>query len=353
MPANNFNQSINKINQKITDHITHLLLSKKISQQKLASESGIAQSTISKLLNGEANFSLNQLIRISEALKDNIFNTISSDDLGCQYTPASDAILELSETDNIILNTDRPAFKGYLNTEYNTYFLSTVSGVKDIITGKIKFKSSSSKHCEVDFTLYTGKKDILNKDIVKHYTGIMLISIPLSTCYCILKNEEIGELSFISFSHMFLLNESMRCRSCCVLTTSSGEQRRPTVNRMIISDYRFDFKDKNDYIFLFGQLKMNNKKILIYNKDLLEIEKYTQFKTVDFSNVYNKTKDSDIIEIDENLILGLEININQKIDLINQLRAVSLADSKNKISTNTDEFLYSYIQSKDATMKNT
>lgn len=47
------------------------------------------------------------------------------------------------------------------------------------------------------------------------------------------------------------------------------------------------------------------------------------------------------------------MTVRRKIDLINQLRVVSLADSKSKISTNTDEFLYSYIQSKDATMKNT
>ena len=239
------NNSVININKKVINTIKQLMLSQKITQQSLSERSGIAQSTLSKLLRGDANFSLNQLVQLSNALRNNIFNTIASSDFNNIVSSASNSILELTENDNIILNTDRPAFRGYLNTNYFTYFFSTVSGVREIIKGRISFSETASKRCCVEFTISTGKKDIQNNDIFKKYTGCMLISIPLSTCYCILKNEEIGELSFLNFQHMFILNESMRCRVCSVLTTSSGEPRRPTTNRMILSDYEFNLDDPN------------------------------------------------------------------------------------------------------------
>ena len=332
-------------NKEIINKIKQLMLSRKITQQSLSEKSGISQSTLSKLLNGDAHFSLNQLIRLSKAFGDNIFNTIASTDFRNGVSLNSNSILELTETDNIILNTERPAFKGYLNTSYYTYFLSTVSGSKEIIKGKISFSETAYKRCGVTFTLNTGKKDIQNNEIIKQYTGCMLISIPLSTCYCILKNEEIGELSFLNFQHMFIFNESMRCRVCSVLTTSSGEQRRPTTNRMILSDYKFNLDDSNDKNFLMGQLKMNNKNILIKNKNFSEIiEGKQQYEEIFSSR--SSGIESNIICIDENLILASSLNIEEKISLINELRAASLADTKNKISTNTDEYLYSYIENK-------
>ena len=98
------------------------MLSQKITQQSLSERSGIAQSTLSKLLRGDANFSLNQLVQLSNALGNNIFNTIASSDFNNIVSSASNSILELTENDNIILNTDRPAFRGYLNTISPIFF---------------------------------------------------------------------------------------------------------------------------------------------------------------------------------------------------------------------------------------
>ena len=136
-------------NKEIINKIKQLMLSRKITQQSLSEKSGISQSTLSKLLNGDAHFSLNQLIRLSKAFGDNIFNTIASTDFRNEVSLNSNSILELTETDNIILNTERPAFKGYLNTSYYTYFLSTVSGSKEIIKGKISFSETAYKRCGV------------------------------------------------------------------------------------------------------------------------------------------------------------------------------------------------------------
>lgn len=116
------NNSVININKKVINTIKQLMLSQKITQQSLSERSGIAQSTLSKLLRGDANFSLNQLVQLSNALGNNIFNTIASSDFNNIVSSASNSILELTENDNIILNTDRPAFRGYLNTNYFTYF---------------------------------------------------------------------------------------------------------------------------------------------------------------------------------------------------------------------------------------
>ena len=50
-----------------------------------------------------------------------------------------------------------------------------------------------------------------------------------------------------------------------------------------------------------------------------------------------------IIELDENQILGLNGSLKEKIDVICALRSESLANKNNKIGTNTDEFLFEYI----------
>ena len=131
-----------------------------------------------------------------------------------------------------------------------------------------------------------------------------------------------------------------------MLTTSSGEPRRPTTNRMILSDYEFNLDDPNDKNFLLGQLKMNNKKILITKNDFLHIIEAKKEYSMIFSSESSDIE-SDILSIDENIILASSLDLNKKIAFINELRTSSLADNKNKISTNTDEYLYSYIKNKN------
>ena len=89
------NNSIININKKVINTIKQLMLSQKITQQSLSERSGIAQSTLSKLLRGDANFSLNQLAQLSNALGNNIFNTIASSDFNNIVSSASNSILEL------------------------------------------------------------------------------------------------------------------------------------------------------------------------------------------------------------------------------------------------------------------
>lgn len=339
---------MNNINtQKITDKLKKIISTRLTelnwSQQKLADKTGIAQPTISKLLTGNSVFSLNQLIKISSAIDINLFGSINTTDLNLSSVTPLNFPLPIEESDSLIINATRQAFKGYINNNYNIYFLSTVSGATEIITGTISFSMSQSDSCDVNLIIYTGKKDLLGNSITKNYSGTMIISIPMSTCYCPLINIEIGELCFLEFHHMFLFNEQMVCRVGAALTVSSGENRRPTMHRLIISDYKFDINNENDKDFLFGQLRLNNKKILINEEDLSEILKRYNNKKI--SETITKTQ-ANIIELDENNLLAMDLDIKDKIALINILRSKSYANKNNKISTNTDEFLYEYIKNK-------
>lgn len=342
----NFESTINNINDKIINIINAKLVETNTTQQQLATATGIAQPTISKLLNGSSKFSLNQIIRISTALGENLFACVSCEDFDSANVSNPYDFMPIEETDSLVLSSNRPAFKGYINNVYYTYFLSTVSGIDEIIRGELVFSTTQYNRCKVNFKLYTGKNDISGIPITKNYIGNMIISIPFSTCYCTLTNSELGELCFFSFHHMFLLNEHMKCRVGAVLTTSSGENRRPTLHRMIISQYEFDLNNKKDKYFLYGQLKLNNKKIIIKNSDFEEILSDFKAYSAKIKHLVEFENQESIIEIDENQILGLTGSLKQKIDLICALRAKSYANKNNKIGSNTEEFLFEYIQDK-------
>ena len=84
---------------------------------------------------------------------------------------------------------------------------------------------------------------------------------------------------------------------------------------MILSDYKFNLDDSNDKNFLMGQLKMNNKKILIKNKNFSEIiEGKQQYEEIFSSR--SSDIESNIICIDENLILASSLNIEEKIKFV-------------------------------------
>lgn len=339
----NFDSTINNINHKLISIINTKLTEMNSTQQQLAIATGIAQPTISKLLNGSSKFSLSQIIRISAALGENLFASVSNEDFDSANVSDPYAVIPIEETDNLILSSNRQAFKGYLNNTYYTYFISTVSGITELIHGELSFTPTRYNRCRVNFKLFTGKNDISNNPITKKYIGNMIISIPFSTCYCTLTNAELGELCFMSFHHMFLLNEQMKCRVAAVLTTSSGENRRPTLHRMIITQQEFHLDNPKDKQFLYGQLKLNNKKIIIKNTDwedvLLNYKDYSDaLENITESNAQDK-----IIELDENQILGLNYTLKEKIEIICALRSKSLANNNNKIGTNTDEFLFEYI----------
>lgn len=349
----NYDESIIKYQKSILTRIKSIMNDQNITQQDLASQANINQSMISKLLSGSSVLTLNHIIKICMVLKISPSNLFAFDDEDLDELFEGERIYSddlIPENDNLICNTSRPAFKGYLDTNYYIYFYSTMSFEENkILHGTLSFKKSdNSKRCEVSLELYTGKKDLDGKEFTKTYKGEMIISISLSTCYVILVNPVIGEMCFFSFRHMFLFNQEMLCRVAEVLTTSSGEHKYPTVHRMIISKYKLDTKE--DKHFIRGQLRFNTSDLMI-EKCAFEKLKEEEIvrnspELIQFFEEINTQKELTYLKLEENLLRNIAISSHYKILGISILRQYAYSSRYNKIGSKPNEYIYKYTQSK-------
>ena len=339
--------------EKVLKTIKEKLQNLKITQKKLSDITEISQPTLSKLFCGKTKFTLEQLARISYALKLDIAELVSFSNTNLPFQSSSIASTHfIPENDNLVCTTNRPAFKGYIGNTYYIYFYSTISSEIQLIHGTLSLTASAENKCIIDLEIYTGQTDVSGNRIKKAYTGDMIISVSLGSCYCSLFNAEIGELCFLSFHHMFLFSQDILCRLGAVLTTSSGGNRRPTLHRMVISKSEFDLTEGNkDLHFLKGQLKLNSSKILVSKNDFQKLLKESNLEQDNelkkfFSTFETLASQNEYYEIDESALLGMTFSVDTKIYGINLLREVSAADKYNKISTKSDEFLFEYISKK-------
>lgn len=336
---------LDEISKKLTDVIISKMQTLGYTQKKLAELSNISQPTISKLLSRDSCYTLNQLITLSNVLNTNLLAIVASASQLATY--ASDGLLSsyhIKENDNLVLDTSRPAFKGYIANKYYTYFRSTISSEEKIIEGELEFISEANNNCSARLILYTGKIDISGNRVTKQYFGNVIISIQMATCYCILFNQQSGEFCFFSFHHMFLSDENLHCRTGAVLTTSSGENKRPTLHRIIFSERKFDTGNEKDLLFLKGQLCMNSRKIIIEENVLQQlIKEYPDLETLLQTINIDSCKKS-VYSINENQLLTSALDIDKKIECINRLRVNGHHENYNRISSKTDEYLFQYYQ---------
>lgn len=333
----------------IANRIKSIMHDKGFKQQDVAEKTGINQSMISKLLSGSSTLTLNNIINICSVLKISPSALLSTENTPLNELFDGDEVYStglMSDSDNLVFDTSRQVFRGYLNIPYFVYFYSTMSTEDKILNGKLLFKKSdNNKRCEAKLELFTGKKDLDGKEITKLYTGEMAISIPMSSCYVTLVNYELGELCFLCFHHMFLFNQEMLCRVAEVLTVSSGENKRPTAHRMIISKYELN-TDEDEY-FIKGQLKLNGSDIIIEKEKFealkeLEFVKKSKNLLMFFSEIEN-TKELTYIKIEENMLRNISIDVHDKVLGISLLREYAYAPKHNKIGSKPDEYIYKYI----------
>ena len=345
----NKNYSFAQYNNKIIEKINEAMIKANINQKKLSNETDISQSTLSKLLSNKSKFTIEQLVKICLALEINISNLVSFNNLGITFTDNVYSTNYIADSDNLVCDIRRPAFKGYVGNKYFIYFYSTVDSENKIINGTFELYASEDKRCKINLEIYTGQIDVLGQKITKKYTGDMIISIPLSSCYCILLNKEIGEMCFLNFHHMFLLSQNMLCRVGTVLTTSSGENRRPTIHRIVLSKYPYDIENNSeDLMFIKGQLKLNDSKITVskekFEKLLEEMKTTNLTDIIEFLNKFkNLSLEKTYYCIDENKLLDSSIEIMTKVNGISLLREASTSNKYNKINSVPDEFLFQYI----------
>lgn len=171
-------------------------------------------------------------------------------------------------TDRITREMSDSVFKGY-DGKYYCYFYPTISEEKNFLNGILEI-SKYINQVKLKIVYSNAKENDEIEEIEKEYVGTIEISKSLGACYCILKSNKLGEMSFLTFRHKYLNNKQNDCRMAEVLTVSAGESHYPTVQRMFIS--REEIQQKDLYLIL-PMLKLNCEEIIISKTNLEQLVK--------------------------------------------------------------------------------
>lgn len=342
---------------QIIKSIISLMEEKSIRQLDLATRSNISQSSLSKILKGEMRLTLQHIFKICLALDVSpeelisLTPKISNNTFDKSYSNYNDTGLINEQYMNeqiLIRDKNHPAFNGYTNNTFYIYLFSTITTESFLLEGRICFDSKNSSFCKADMTLDTGKVNAEGKPTEKHYSGELIISLTMGACYCILTNPEIGEICFLNFRHMFIFNQNLECRVGTISSTSSGGNRLPVVQRILISrkPLHVSGKDQSDLEFVQGQLRLNNSMVLISRNDLDElIEKYKSDQNLSgfFKKFAEISEKKEYNVLDESCLQNIPVSSSVKTKGLSLLRNMSTALRYNKVSTKTDEYVFEYI----------
>lgn len=347
----------------VINRINTLLSEKKIKQADLAMRSHISQSSLSKILKGEMRLTLQHIYKICTALNITpedliaINKDLPNSTSSYYFDKIDDAGIFNEEYLNeqvLIRDINHPAFNGIKNNEFYMYLYSTITSESFLLDGKISFDATSSSFCKAKMILNTGKINTDGEPIKKYYEGELIISLTMGACYCLLVNADIGEICFLNFKHMYLFNRNLECRVGTISSTSSGGNRLPVIQRILITKQplKVNGNDLSDLEFIQGQLRLNNSKMLVSSKDLRNLyEKYENDpELLEFFKRFEEISDtSQYFLLDEASMKDISITSDVKTEGLGILRNVSTSSRYNKVSTKTDEFVFEYICNKTNT----
>lgn len=337
--------------------INRIMEEQSIKQLELSAKTNISQSSLSKLLKGEMRLTLQHIYKISQALNllpEELLPFRDSNTSSELSTKASySGIINEKDINSqmLIRNSKHSAFNAYRNTTFYLYLYSNTDINPLLLEGKIKFDTKNYSFCKVDMEIDSGKNSTDGKPIFKHYSGELIVSLTMGTCYCILTSLDMGEICFLNFRHTFLYNGPMECRVGTMSTTSSGENHLPVIQRIIISKTQLNISetDSTDLEFIQGQLRLNDSKIIISRNELLDLyDMYIDDEDLrpffgELFDIGSNSKEFTII--DESFFQDISVSTKVKSLALSILRNHSLASKYNKISSKADELVYEYITS--------
>ena len=299
------------LTQEIWDRIRNILKTRKISQvnlERLCENQGyrVTQPEISKLNSGNSQLTLYQLIAVSKALDVPIEQLV--------YPNVLSGKIHISGG-SFITNPDEREFEGYLGCYY-VVFHSTDQYTDKFLYGKLTFQKDISQICKAEFELDTGEVDKWKKPVLKKYHGQLLISNLLGIGYCILINEEIGEISNIEIRHRTFLIKEVECRLGLVLTASSGERKRPVIHRCFFARCPITYK-LLEKIMPFLKLTIETGEVLVNRKILESSADKELMSRLDVNMLIEKSTVEEYIKIDKGLIRLINPKLsNQEVEEI-------------------------------------
>lgn len=351
----------NEYCETIIKRINTIMEQKNLKQLDLVSQSNISQSSLSKILKGEMRLTLQHIFKICNALDispEELFSLdknicdISHEENNNSYDETGLFNEQYMNEQVLIRDTNHPVFNGFINNTFYMYLYSTITSESFLLDGEISFeKSAGSSFCKASMILNTGKIDTDGKIIKKYYSGELIVSLTMGACYCVLVNADIGEICFLNFKHMFLFNRELECRVGTISSTSSGGNRLPVIQRILISKkpLKVSGNDLSDMEFVQGQLRLNNSKMLVSVKDLAALRK-KYVNNPELLDFFQKFEEISTLEqyllLDESSMKDISITSDVKTEGLGILRNISSSLRYNKVSTKTDEFVFEYICNK-------
>ncbi len=234
----------------------------------------------------------------------------------------------------LVFDPDKLEFSGYLSDEpFYCYFYPTISSEHSLLCGRLRFtKNKARQRCDAD-----------GEAVKKLYRGPLIVSIPQRSCYCILSNLEYGEICMLNFHHRYFLTQhSLQCRLACAITTSAGENRRPTVHRMLITKNALSDADLK---ILKPQMRLNTRKIILPKEEVDRLIQAGELpeQVAALFREGGPVAPMPYYAFDESRIQGMEIETMDRIRAISRLRDASAAPTYCKSSAKADELIFKYL----------
>lgn len=228
----------------------------------------ISQPELSKLYTGKKKINVYELIAISRALE------VSIDFLVRNNIAAEGDLLNTGKSLKLLSNVESEQFQAYLG-EFYIYYNKTTEQEDEIQTGRLLITEEALGYCGIKLQIYT-KEFRGQKEIVKEYEGRMLITTFLSGAYIVLRSDSLGELCFMALRHRTFAVKQLECRLALCLTMSAGENKVPTVHKMLLSKWALSeeqLEGIRSYLSLYGNVIKIEKDKANQLLDYIEPEK--------------------------------------------------------------------------------
>lgn len=229
-----------------------------------------------------------------------------------------------------------------LDKSYYCYFYSTNSKESsEIVCGELNFKKVNNK---MKATM------LIHSPVEKRYSGNVIYSKTTKSIYCIFTNLSYGEMSFISFSPVYLTSAKINYVIAECLTTCSGANKVPTVHRMIISNIDI-IKECEDIIRM--ELLMNTSKVYISKENVEYLKSQSKITENDLLDDHYNSKEERYIVFKERDLISLLNYKNKKDgkididDLFIKLRTNELDSHYNKVGENVNKKLFELIKKRE------
>ncbi|MBD5393099.1 MAG: hypothetical protein HDR71_17230 [Lachnospiraceae bacterium] len=331
--------------EDIWNRIAELLKERSVKQSWLVQrckEIGmpISQPELSKLYTRKKKINVYELLAIAKALE------VSVDFLAYKDLSSGADLLNTGKSQKLLSRADSEQFNAYLG-EFNIYYNKTSEQTDEIQKGHLKIFKDSLGYCEVRLQILTGEYRN-RKEIVKEYTGRMLITMFLSGAYMILKNEQTGELCFMELRHRMFAVKQLECRLALCLTMSEGENRVPTVHKMLL--FRQELTEEHlrvvrPYLDLYGNVIRIDKEKANQLADSLNSEAEKEA----LQALWNMMPGKQYYEVSIELLLRhLHLSKDEFAAFISKFLSFADTQRYSKIYENDDNLLYALIEYNDS-----